>query len=109
MMMLLAPFMDVIRVLKEKFLEMRAERAREENSRSPEGMVVEKIMSSDADIEASLPKIEAGLPKLTEPEIKEVEVMESEIQDEVKEMEKKVEMDQVERKEVKIKDDTSKE
>ena len=105
LMMLLAPFMDVIRVLKEKFLEMR----KKESSTSPEGMVVEKILSRDADIEASLPKIEAGLPKLTEPEIKEVEVMESEVQDEVKEMEKKVETEQVERKEVKIKEDTSKE
>jgi hypothetical protein len=113
LMMLLAPFMDVIRVLKEKFFEMRkkkAERAREEsNNKSPEGMAVEKIMSRDADIEASLPKIEAGLSKLTEPEIKEVEVMESEVQDEVKEIERKVETEQVERKEVKIKEDTSKE
>jgi uncharacterized membrane protein len=109
LMMLLAPFMDVIRVLKEKFLEMRKKRAEESSSTSPEGMVVEKIMSRDADIEASLPKIEAELPKLTESEIKEVEVMESEVQDEVKEMEKKVETESVERKEVKIKEGTSKE
>ena len=111
LIMLLAPFMDVIRVLKEKFLEVRkkkAERAREESSTSPEGVVVEKIMSRDADIEASLPKSEAG-PKLTEPVVKEVEVMESDVQDGVKEMEKKVETEQVERKEVKIKEDTSKE
>src|SRR5271170_5428009 len=108
LMMLLAPFMDVIRVLKDKFLKMRkkkAERAGEESSTSPEGVVVEKIMSRDADIEASLPKIEARLPKLTEPVIKEVEVKESEVQDEVKEMEKKVETEQVERKDVKIKED----
>lgn len=98
LMMLLAPFMDVIRDLMKKFSEMRkekAESAREQRSKSPEGVVAEKIMSGD--IEASLPKIETGLPKLAEPVIKEIEVME---------IDKKAETEQVERKEVEIKEDT---
>lgn len=99
LMMLLAPFMDVIRTLKDKFLEMRkkkAESPREESRKLSEGVVVEKIMSGD--IEASLPA-----PK---PVIKETEV-----KGEVKEIENKVETEQVEHKEVEItiQEDTSKE
>jgi hypothetical protein len=109
LMMLLAPFMDVIRDLKDKFVEIRkkkAESALEECSNSSEGISVEKTMSGD--IEASIPSIESGLPKLEKPVIKEVEVTESEVKDEVNET-GKVETEQVERKEDTIQEDTSKE
>jgi uncharacterized membrane protein len=101
LIMLLGPFMDVIRALKEKFLKMREkpkERERQAGSESPEGTVVKTIISSNIDVEAAIPKI-------AEPEIKEVEVTQTE---EGKEVEEKTEIKAVESKEIEISEETSK-
>jgi uncharacterized membrane protein len=69
LMMLLAPFMDVIRALKERFLKMREntrERERRSSSKSPPETVDEKAISSNIDVEAAIPNI-------ADPEIREAE------------------------------------
>jgi hypothetical protein len=104
LMMLLQPFMDVIRALKQTFFKMwkekKEERARQASSGSPSdnGGIVKKIMSSsDADIEAANPKI-------LEPQVKEVEVTETDV---VAKKVKEIEIKEGEIKSAETRDDGS--
>jgi len=91
LMMLLAPFMDVIRALKERFLEMRrrrAERARAASGESPEGGMAQKVISGDTDIEVAISK-SGPEPAVTKIEVRERELNEDKMNDEIKEVEHK--------------------
>jgi hypothetical protein len=95
LMLLLGPFMDVIRSLMVTFVEWkkkRNERKRATNSISPEGGEVEKISSGDTDVESVM-------PKLVMPVIKEVHIDETDITEEIKEVGNKGEVKEVEDKE----------
>jgi hypothetical protein len=97
LMLLLGPFMDVIRSLMVTFVEWRKKKHghgdRPENSTSPEGHgEVEKISSGDTDVESIM-------PKLVMPVIKEVHGDDAEITEEIKEVGSKGEVKEVEEKE----------